>query len=86
MENDPARSKSHSDAYAAAQRYASLNSAFLRARRIGVSVTSIYADPTARAMHVTVAAGLSSLMPGVLQFRGVYRVTGVAEARRVKGR
>jgi Flp pilus assembly protein TadG len=67
--------------YATAQNYASKNSTFLQSRHIGVSVTNIYADPERRIVFVTASADLSSLMPGVLAFYGVYSITGYAQAR-----
>ncbi len=69
------------DVYATAQRYASLNTTFLQKRHIGVSVTGISINPATCVVSVTVLADLSSLMPGVLRFQGVYSVRGVAEAR-----
>ena len=69
------------DVYATAQGYASLNSAFLQRRHIGVAVTGITVNSATRVVSVTVSADLSSLMPGILQFQGVYSVRGIAEAR-----
>jgi Flp pilus assembly protein TadG len=69
------------DVYATAQNYASMNSAFLQRRHIGVAVTGISVDPATLVVSVTVAADLSSLIPGVLPFRGGYQITGTAEAQ-----
>jgi Flp pilus assembly protein TadG len=69
------------DVYATAQNYASMNSAFLRSRHIGVAVTRISVDAGRQVVFVTVSADLSSLIPGILLFQGGYSVTGVAEAR-----
>jgi uncharacterized membrane protein len=69
------------DAVATAQNYASLNSAFLRSRHIGVAVTGIRVDPATMVVSVSVAADLSSLLPAVLPFEGAYQVTGTAQAR-----
>ena len=69
------------DVYATAQSYASMNSAFLRGRHIGVAVTGISVDAVTQVVSVSVAADLSSLIPGVLPFEGEYRVTGYAEVR-----
>ena len=73
------------DARAVAQNFASLNSGFLRARNIGVAVTGIGINSATLTVSVTVAADLSALLPGFLPFRGLYGVTGYAEAR-VDGR
>jgi Flp pilus assembly protein TadG len=73
------------DVYATAQNYASMNSAFLRSRHIGVAVTGIIVDPATQVVSVTVSADLSSLIPGVLPFQGAYQVMGTAEAR-IEGR
>ncbi len=70
-----------SDVYATAQSYASMNSAFLRSRHIGVAVTGVNVDPTTLVVSVRVSADLSSLMLGILPFQGVYQITGTAEAR-----
>lgn len=51
------------DVYATAQNYASMNSAFLRARHIGVTVMGITVDPATRVVYVTVSADLFSLIP-----------------------
>ncbi len=67
--------------YAMAQNYASRNSAFLQARHIGLSVTNIYTDPRRRVVFVIVTADLSSLMPRMLSFLGVYSITGYAQAK-----
>jgi len=69
------------DAAFTAQDYASRNAGFLSGRGIGVSVTQIWVDAAARLVFVTVAADLSSLLPGFLAHRGQYRVTGYARAR-----
>jgi Flp pilus assembly protein TadG len=69
------------DVYATAQNYASMNSAFLQRRHIGVAVTGIILDPSTQVVSVTVSANLSSLIPGILPFEGVYQITGTAEAR-----
>jgi hypothetical protein len=58
-----------------------MNSAFLRSRHIGVAVTGISVDPATLVVSVAVSADLSSLMPGILPFQGVYQITGTAEAR-----
>jgi Flp pilus assembly protein TadG len=67
------------DVYATAQNYASMNSAFLRSRHIGVAVTGISVDPGTRVVSVAVSANLSSLIPGILPFQGIYEVFGYAE-------
>lgn len=69
------------DASATAQDYASRNASFLSARGIGVSVSQIWIDAGARVVYVTVSADLSSLLPGFLEHRGQYSVTGYAQAR-----
>jgi Flp pilus assembly protein TadG len=69
------------DVYATAQNYASMNSAFLRSRHIGVAVTGISVDPAIMVVSVSVSADLSSLIPGVLPFKGIYQISGTAEAR-----
>lgn len=69
------------DVIATAQAYASMNSAFLRQRHIAVIVTGISVDSTTRVVSVSVSADLSSLMPAILPFEGVYQITGTAEAR-----
>ena len=68
------------DVYATAQNYALMNSAFLRSRHIGVAVTGKSVDPATRVVSVSVAADLSSLIPGVLPFQEVYAITGTAQA------
>jgi len=45
-----------------------MNSAFLRARHIGVAVTGIAVDPATRVVYVTVSADLLLRMPGILLF------------------
>jgi len=67
--------------YGTAQNYASMNSTFLRSRHIGVAVTGISVDEGTQVVSVSVAADLSSLIPGILPFEGVYQITGTAEAR-----
>jgi Flp pilus assembly protein TadG len=69
------------DVYSTAQSYASMNSAFLRSRHIGVAVTGISVDAATQVVSVSVSADLASLIPGVLPFEGVYQITGTAEAR-----
>ena len=69
------------DVYGTAQSHPSMNSAFLRSRRIGVAVTGISVDPATRVVSVSVATDLSSLIPGILPFEGVYQITGTAEAK-----
>jgi hypothetical protein len=73
------------DVYATVQSYASMNSAFLRSRHIGVTVTGISVNSSSRQVAVTVAADLSSLIPGILSIHGTYRITGYAEVR-VRGK
>jgi Flp pilus assembly protein TadG len=68
------------DVYATAQSYASMNSAFLRSRHIGVAVTGISVDAGTQVVSVMVSANLSSLIPGILPFQGVYAITGTAQA------
>ncbi|MGD0610299.1 MAG: pilus assembly protein TadG-related protein [Anaerolineales bacterium] len=67
------------DVYATAQEYASMNSAFLQRRNIGVAVTGITVDAGRHEVYVTVSANLSSLIPGILAFQGEYGVTGYSE-------
>jgi hypothetical protein len=55
--------------------------AIIRSRHIGVVVTGISVDAALRVVSVSVAADLSSLIPGILPFEGVYQMTGTAEAR-----
>jgi len=69
------------DAYATAQNYASMNSGFLQRRHIGVAVTGISVDEGTQVVSVSVAADLSSLIPNILPFEGLYQITGTAEAR-----
>ncbi len=69
------------DASATAQDYASRNAGFLASHGIAVTVTQIWIDPGSQVVFVTVAADLSSLLPGFLQYRGSYSVTGNARAR-----
>jgi Flp pilus assembly protein TadG len=69
------------DVYVTAQNYASMNSAFLRSRHISVVVTGISANNATQVVSVTVAADLSSLIPGILPFKGIYQIQGTAEAR-----
>ncbi len=58
-----------------------MNSAFLWSRHIGVMITGISVDAATQVVSVSVSADLSSLIPGILPFEGVYRITGTAEAR-----
>jgi Flp pilus assembly protein TadG len=67
--------------YSTAQSYASRNSTFLQSRDIVVTITDIFVDPTQRTVFVTVSADLSSLLPKLLDFNGVYSLTGFAEVR-----
>ncbi|HEY5156700.1 MAG TPA: pilus assembly protein TadG-related protein [Anaerolineales bacterium] len=69
------------DVYSTAQSYASMNSAFLRSRHIGVAVMGISVDAGTQVVSVSVSADLSSLIPGILPFEGVYQIIGTAEAR-----
>ena len=69
------------DAAATAQDYASRNAGFLAARGIGVSVNQVWIDAGSQIVLVSVSADLSSLLPGFLEQRGVYSVTGFARAR-----
>jgi len=69
------------DVYGTAQNYAELNSVFLQRRNIRMLVTRISANSSSRQVFVTVAADLSSLIPGILPFRGIYEITGYAEVR-----
>ena len=69
------------DAAATAQDYASRNASFLASHGIGVTVTQIWIDTGSQVVFVTVTANLSSLLPGFLQHRGSYSVTGYARAR-----
>jgi uncharacterized membrane protein len=69
------------DAAATAQDYASRNAGFLASHSIGVTVSRIWIDSGSRFVFVTVSADLSSLLPGFLQHRGSYSVTGYARAR-----
>jgi hypothetical protein len=68
------------DVYATAQSYASMNSAFLRSRHIGVAVTGINVDPVTHVVSVMISADLSSLIPSILPFQGAYAITGTAQA------
>lgn len=74
-----------SDARAMAQNFASMNSTFLRSRHIGVGVTRISVNSANRQVSVTVAADLSSLIPGILPFQEEFAITGYVEAM-VNGR
>jgi hypothetical protein len=38
-------------------------------------------DEGTQVVSVSVAADISSLIPGILPFEGVYQITGTAEAR-----
>jgi hypothetical protein len=69
------------DAPATSQDYASRNAGFLALHGIAVTVTQIWIDPGSQVVFVTVAADLSSLLPGFLQYQGSYSVTGNARAR-----
>jgi Flp pilus assembly protein TadG len=69
------------DVYTTAQNYASMNSIFLQSRHIGVAVTGIIVYQTTQMVSVTVTADLSSLIPGILPFAGVYSITGYAKTR-----
>ena len=69
------------DAQGTAQSFASMNSTFLSRRRIGVMVTGVTVNSSSRQVSVAVAADLSSLIPAILPFHGMYSVTGFAEAR-----
>ena len=69
-----------SDVYAMAQKYASINSAFLQRRDICVAVTGISVDLPTQMVSVTVFADLSSLIPGILPYQGGYAITGMAQA------
>lgn len=68
------------DVYASAQSYASMNSAFLRSRHISVAVTGINVDPVTHVVSVTVSADISSLIPKILPFQGVYTIKGITQA------
>ncbi len=69
------------DAAATAQDYASRNASFLASRGIGVTVNQIWLDAGSQTVFVSVSADLASLLPGFLEHRGVYTVTGFARAR-----
>ena len=69
------------DVYVTSQSYASMNSAFLRSRHIGVAVTGISVDAATQVVSVSVVADLSSLIPDILLYTGGYQITGTAEAR-----
>ena len=69
------------DVYSTAQSYASMNLAFLRSQHIGVAVTGISVNPITKVVSISVVADLSSLIPVILPFEEVYRITGTAEAR-----
>ena len=69
------------DAPATAQDYASRNAGFLASHGIAVTVTQIWIDADSRVVYVTVSVDLSSLLPGFLEHRGKYSVTGYARAR-----
>jgi Flp pilus assembly protein TadG len=68
------------DVYATAQNYTSMNSAILQRWQIGVAVEGISVDPETWAVSVTVSADLSSLIPGIMPFQGIYAITGTAQA------
>ncbi|MBL8080480.1 MAG: pilus assembly protein [Anaerolineales bacterium] len=67
--------------YEMAQEYASRNSTYLQSRLIEVTVTDIFVDQNKHMVFVTVSADLSSLLPKILTFDGVYSITGYAEVR-----
>jgi Flp pilus assembly protein TadG len=67
--------------YVMAQNFASRNSTYLQSRHIAVTVTDIFVDPDQQTVFVTVSADLSSLLPKILAFNGMYAVTGYAEVR-----
>ncbi len=67
--------------YVIAQNYATRNSTYLQSRHIEVTVTDIYVRADRRVVFVTISADLSSLMPGILPFDGIYSITGYAQAR-----
>ena len=69
------------DASATAQDYAARNADFLASHGIDVTVTQIWIDPGSQVVFVTVTADLSSLLPGFLQHRGSYHITGYARAQ-----
>lgn len=69
------------DANAAAQDYASRNAGYLASHGIAVTVTQIWIDSVSQVVFVTVAADLSSLLPGFLQHQGSYHITGYAKAK-----
>jgi uncharacterized membrane protein len=69
------------DASATAQDYASRNASYLASHGIAVTVTQIWIDSGSQMVFVTVEADLSSLLPGFLQHRGSYHITGYANAR-----
>jgi len=68
------------DVYATAQSYASMNSAFLRSRHISVAVTGINVNPVTHVVAVSVSADISSLIPRILPFQGVYTIKGITQA------
>jgi Flp pilus assembly protein TadG len=68
------------DVYSTAQNYASMNSAFLQSRHIGVAVKGISVDPATMVVSVNVSANISSLIPGILPFQGVFTIKGIAQA------
>jgi Flp pilus assembly protein TadG len=69
------------DVYGTVQNYASMNSAFLRNRHIGVMITGISVDAATQVVSVSVSADLSSLIPSILPFERGYQITGTAETR-----
>jgi Flp pilus assembly protein TadG len=69
------------DVYNTAQSYASMNSPLLRSWYIGVAVKGISVNSTSRQVAVTVPADLSSLIPAVLPFQGMYSVSGYVATR-----
>ncbi len=73
------------DVYAVAQNFAGMNSTYLAARSIPVTVTNIRIDPTSQVVAVTVAADLSPLLPGLLQGGAHVSITGYSQAM-IEGR
>ncbi|MBM3126278.1 MAG: hypothetical protein FJZ87_14620 [Chloroflexi bacterium] len=67
--------------FVTAQNYASKNSTYLQSRHIDVTVTDIYANANRQVVFVTVSADLTSLIPSILPFDGMYSIAGYAEAR-----
>ena len=69
------------DVYSNAQDVATMNASYLAKRSIPVTVTGISIDESTQMVQVSVAANLSSLIPGVLPFDGQYTVVAYARAR-----